>query len=145
MHDAFELEDVVKCRQMVDFNPPAIKAGPDGTSVRRERPWTRPLWRYKCTTKPYVDKAFAVLLGCLGCCIVWSEVVIPVYTRDLSPFSLMIRGLTGEFIFQLLVILPLVSLIKLFSAAAPHPSLSCSDLHVPVLLLCPVQDNRVQL
>ena len=49
MLQAFELEDVIKCRSLRDYTPrlqPGAKAWP----------WTGPMWTYKCVAKPHATK-----------------------------------------------------------------------------------------
>ncbi|GAX78046.1 hypothetical protein CEUSTIGMA_g5488.t1 [Chlamydomonas eustigma] len=101
MIQAFELEDIIKCRSLREYTP-RLREG------QKTRPWTQPVWLYQCVYKPYMNKVFAVLLGVLGCCLVWSECVIPVTGKDLSPFSHIIRGTDMELFFQILTVLPLV-------------------------------------
>lgn len=74
MLQAFELEDIIKCRSLRDYT-----ARPQPRA--KTWPWTQPLWTYKCVAKPHMTKVYSVLLGVLGCCIVWSEVVIPILVR----------------------------------------------------------------
>ena len=69
MLEAFELEDVVKCRQLGDYTPrtsvvvlgtnlgntPA-EAGGTVAAVKAPRPWTQPLWVYTCAVRPTANK-----------------------------------------------------------------------------------------
>eukprot|EP00798_Chlamydomonas_sp_ICE-L_P014725 gene14725-20769_t len=135
MVEAFELEDVIKCRQLREYTPrppvvverteAALEAKDGGPLVaaakatpafsteqnplaRPHRPWTKYLWMYKCVARPVVNKVFAVILGIVSLCIIWAEATIPFESNDLSPFSQLVLAAQHEFTVQLVVCLPLI-------------------------------------
>ncbi|GIL77008.1 hypothetical protein Vretimale_3267 [Volvox reticuliferus] len=97
MLEAFELEDVVKCRQLNDFTPRKPTRSPIKKAV----------WFYKCALRASWHRILAVALAVLSVLIVWAEATI-VSPVDISPLSLMIKGSeASEFGVQLLTLLPL--------------------------------------
>ncbi|KAG2435358.1 hypothetical protein HXX76_007431 [Chlamydomonas incerta] len=87
MAEAFELEDIVKCRQLNDFTPLV--------------PTRSPL------KKAVVLQVLAVVFAMLSVLIVWAEATI-VSPVDISLLSLLIKGTdNAEFGVQLLTLLPL--------------------------------------
>mmetsp|Transcript_35578 Transcript_35578/g.79011 ORF Transcript_35578/g.79011 Transcript_35578/m.79011 type:complete len:727 (-) Transcript_35578:712-2892(-) len=101
MLEAFELEDIIKCRSLKDYNPRV----PEGV---KPKPWVAPIWKYKCIVRPFANKVFAIILGLTSLAIIFAEATIPALEPDLSPFSHIVRGAEGAFGTQLMTILPLV-------------------------------------
>ncbi|GIL58629.1 hypothetical protein Vafri_13639 [Volvox africanus] len=97
MLEAFELEDVVKCRQMNDFTPRKPTRSPIKKAV----------WFYKCALRASWHRILAVVFAALSVLIVWAEGTI-VSPMDISPLSLMIKSSeASEFGVQILTLLPL--------------------------------------
>ncbi|GLC39990.1 hypothetical protein PLESTB_000120900 [Pleodorina starrii] len=97
MLEAFELEDVVKCRQLNDFTP----RKPTRSPIKRA------VWFYKCALRGHWHRVLAVVFASLSLLIVWAEATImsPV---DISPLSLLIKGSeASEFGVQFITLLPL--------------------------------------
>ncbi|GFR49399.1 hypothetical protein Agub_g11451 [Astrephomene gubernaculifera] len=97
MAEAFELEDVVKCRQLADFSP----RQPTRSPIKRA------VWYYKCVLRAHWHRVLAVIFAGLSLLIVWAEATI-VSPVDISPLSLLIKGSqNSEFGVQLITLLPL--------------------------------------
>lgn len=95
--EAFELEDVVKCRQLNDYSP----------RLPTNNPFKKAVWFYKCAIRGIWHRVLAVVLGCLSVLIVWAETTIWT-TTDLSPLSLLIKDTrNSEFVVQVITLLPL--------------------------------------
>lgn len=96
---AFELEDIVKARQLKEYAPRS------GTV----NAWTQTVWYYKCLVHPYARKVCSAILVGVALSIIWTEATI--FTgrhHDLSPFSLLVKkARASEFGVQALVLLPL--------------------------------------
>ena len=58
MLQAFELEDVIKCRSLHEYTPPRLAA----VGGAKQWPWTQTVWTYKCVAKPTATKVW----GCVG-------------------------------------------------------------------------------
>jgi hypothetical protein len=69
MLEAFELEDVIKCRQLRDYTPrtPVVvmganigdlpaEAGGTVAALQPPRFWSKPLWVYTCVVRPISNK-----------------------------------------------------------------------------------------
>ncbi|PNW77818.1 hypothetical protein CHLRE_10g453100v5 [Chlamydomonas reinhardtii] len=97
MAEAFELEDIVKCRQLNDYTP----------RVPTRSPIKKAVWYYKCALRAHWHRVLAVVFAMLSVLIVWAEATI-VSPVDISPLSLLIKGTdNAEFGVQLLTLLPL--------------------------------------
>ncbi|EFJ41548.1 hypothetical protein VOLCADRAFT_98436 [Volvox carteri f. nagariensis] len=97
MLEAFELEDVVKCRQLNEFTP----RKPTRSPIKKV------VWFYKCALRAHWHRVLAVVFACMSVLIVWAEATI-VSPVDISPLSLMIKGSeANEFGVQLITLLPL--------------------------------------
>ena len=57
MLQAFELEDVIKCRSLHEYTPPRLAA----VGGAKQWPWTQTVWTYKCVAKPTATKVW----GCV--------------------------------------------------------------------------------
>lgn len=83
---ALELETIVKCRQLGEYEPPNANANA----------LSRAVWRYRCILHPYTRKVAAAVFLAVSLCIIWSEATIFTgRSPDLSPFSTMIRLADG--------------------------------------------------
>ena len=88
---ALILEDVVKSRQVGEYEPPPSFAAPPGSTPLRVH-LTKALWQYRCTAHPAVRKVVAALLVGMSLGVIWCEATIFTARKpDLSPFSLLIR------------------------------------------------------
>ncbi|KXZ44947.1 hypothetical protein GPECTOR_60g724 [Gonium pectorale] len=97
MLEAFELEDVVKCRQLNDFTP----------RLPTRSPIKKAVWYYKCALRAHWHRVLAIAFACLSVLIVWAEATI-VSPVDISPLSLLIKGSqASEFGVQIITLLPL--------------------------------------
>ncbi|MEW5297623.1 MAG: hypothetical protein WDW36_000821 [Sanguina aurantia] len=97
MLGAFELESIVKCRQLHLYNPP----------VENPSALVKAHWYYKCVCRPSVQKVAAVLLGLTSLMIIWSEATIAA-SLNMSPLSLAVQYFAvSEALIQLIVLLPL--------------------------------------
>ncbi|KAG2481922.1 hypothetical protein HYH03_019121 [Edaphochlamys debaryana] len=97
MLEAFELEDIVKCRQLNDYTP----------RLPTRSPFKKLSWYYKCALRAHWHRVLAVVFACLSVLIVWAEstIMAPV---DISPLSLMIKGSqASEFGVQFITLMPL--------------------------------------
>ena len=59
MLQAFELEDIIKCRSQHDYTP-RLQPG------AKTYPWTGPMWTYKCVARPYAMKVRVAWEGVRG-------------------------------------------------------------------------------
>jgi hypothetical protein len=88
---ALILEDVVKSRQVGEYEPPPSFAAPAGSTPLRVQ-LTKALWQYRCTAHPVVRKVVAAVLVGMSLGVIWCEATIFTARKpDLSPFSLLIR------------------------------------------------------
>ncbi|KAG1668956.1 hypothetical protein FOA52_001000 [Chlamydomonas sp. UWO 241] len=107
MWEAFEHDDVIRCRGTGVYEPPR----PPGAPITfKPSDFQRFVWTYKCVARPTAKKIYACLAIAVGACILMGEMVVPVVSIDLSPFSLMLNALNAEnqLLFMCLTLFPLV-------------------------------------